>query len=252
MRDLEYFKNQYNQVEKVLGFNANNIAQGSDEWLFMRLGVITGSNCHLICGTDKARKTYMDTLIAEVMMAEAREQVHAKPLAWGHMNEKFARNTYEQQLQAIAEIEGRPMEDGTITEVPFCYKDLRLRVAASLDGAIFHMGNTVEIKCPYNPVHHVEFNRSGKIKEEYEFQVQHGMYCTDADLCHFGSFEPRFTEKKLIVKVIERNEVFMNLFDDAYEQFIYDMDKRLRTEWGVEFGKQWNLEAYKELQEIEC
>ena len=154
------------------------------------------------------------------------------------------------ELESKFERDGEPVENAIITEIPFIFKDRTMRVGASLDGVLYGLDATVEIKCPFNPEHHIEIVSSGKIKKEYEFQIQHGMYCADAEVVHFGSFDPRFKKKKLVVKEVPRNETFMQLFDDAYAEFCYDINKILKNFWDCEFGYQWDLKEYKKLQEI--
>ena len=44
-----------------------NVEQGSEEWINMRKGVITGTRLSSIMGTPAARKTLIYELIAEVI-----------------------------------------------------------------------------------------------------------------------------------------------------------------------------------------
>lgn len=138
----------------------------------MRLGVITGTGAHRACsGTKSTRETYMSDIIAEIMIAEAREQVSSKPLSWGKDNEPRARATYTMELEDKFEREGEPVSNSIITEIPFIYKDLLMRVGASLDGVLFGLDGTVEIKCPFNPRYHQEIvEMDGKIKKNMNFK----------------------------------------------------------------------------------
>ena len=249
MKRISAINESYEKFKPTLGFDLREIKQVSPEWFAARLGVITSTGAAKVCGSKVVRATYMKQIIAEIITGEAKGQISAKPLEHGIMNEPRARATYRMELEARFEAIGEPIENAIITELPFVFKDDTMRVGTSLDGVLLGLDATLEIKCPWNSEHHIEIVESAKIKKEYEFQTQHHAYVMDADCIHFGSFDPRFRKKKLVVKEIPRNEVFMNLFDDSYAEFNYNIDKTLKNFWSTEFGFQWDLKEYKKLQE---
>lgn len=233
MRTRENILDQYERIKGVFGFHPMEVSQGSQEWLYMKMGVISASNSHKVCSSGTTRRTYLKHLLAQIFTSEMPE-IKAKPMEWGKMHEGSARARYEFEIQK------------QIVEYPIIFKDDTLRIGASPDGIIHDDSSGNEIKCPYTTEVHLDLLLDEKIKSEYEFQVQHSMYVTGADSWHFSSFDPRMRVKPFIVKIIPRNEVFIKLFDDAYYDFIYMMDKYLRMN-GIEFGFQWNLEEYKKL-----
>lgn len=236
MKTDQEIRKDLEQYTGVLGFNLNEVEQGAPEWLYAKLGVISASNAARACGSKVARNTYMLELLAQVFTSEQKE-IKAKPMEWGKMYEVAARAQYEFQIK------------GEIKEYPFMFKDTRMRVGASPDGLIHSKSAGNEIKCPYTTQVHLDLLINEKVKKDYEYQVQHSMYVTGADQWHFASYDPRMNIKPLVIKIMDRNEQFMELFRDAYHQFAYEMDKILHSQ-GISYGFQWSQEEYDKLQKL--
>lgn len=238
--NIKDIKEQYNKIEKVLGFDLGKLAQGDDSWLKMKLGVISSSNfSKILKPKTQAYKTYVLELAAQVATADIDEQIMAKSLMWGHANEPIAREKYEF------------ITDTNVIELPFIYKDYKMRVGRSPDGIIIdNDGNflkELEIKCPYSPVHHVALIADGTIKTEYIHQCQSAMWISGLETCDFVSFNPRFDENQLIIKTMERDDFIMKLYAESVEETIFNVDKIL-SKMDISFGFQWNVEKYNDLQ----
>lgn len=226
------------------------LEQGSQEWLKARLGVITASCAHDLVPTitekeavlskkdgrvlhpakktvkfKEARNTYMNQLIAEVCTGKA-EELSAKPLEWGKVNEVAARAAYE--FEASEKI-----DDGGLIY------NLDKRVGCSPDGIVKGKNKGLELKCPYSSKTHIDFLINGAIKDEYITQVQWSMWVAGFDEWAFASFDPRMKSHMIHIEVVKRDEKMMSIFDEIVPQFIQEMDKKLKR-LGVLWGSQWS------------
>lgn len=225
MKSLSQIEKELKALSPVLGFDPTAIAQGSEEWAKMRLGVISASKAECILakvGTG-TRTTYMLELMAEVCTGLSPE-VSSKPMEWGKDNEDAARACYEL------------MTDEKVSEIPFVYKDGSMRAGCSPDG--FTPDRGVEKKCPFTTKYHIEFLTDEKIKPEYIKQVQFSMWITDADKWDFCSYDPRMKVRPFHFVTVKRDEKMMAQFDERVPEFISEMDEKLKK-IGLEFGAQW-------------
>lgn len=210
-----------------------NEQQGSDAWLKARLGVITASNAHalLLSKNSKtpkykeARETYMLQLINEICTGQ-HEEINAKALEWGKLNEDAAIAAYEL-------ISGKEVE-----KISLVYKDESRRAGASADFRLPGQNHGGECKCPINGINHLNFILNSEIKDEYMTQMQFGMFCTGWDFWDFTSYNPRMPKKMLHYVTIERDLELMSYFDYEVPKFIYEMDQKL-AQLGFKFGDQW-------------
>jgi putative phage-type endonuclease len=225
MKSLNQIQSDLKTLEPKLGFDPNTVNQGTEEWLTMRLGVITASCADKVLAKKgtATRNTYMLELISEVCTGNSPE-VYGAPLEWGKDNEAGARACYEFQT------------DLKISEVPFIYKDTSLRAGCSPDGLLQDRG--AEIKCPYTTKYHVEFVIDSKIKPEYMKQVQFSMWVTGAKSWDFCSYDPRMKVRPFHFVSVERDEKLMTDFDERVPEFVEEMDQKLKK-IGLEFGAQW-------------
>lgn len=211
--------------------NALKLEQGSQEWLKARLGVITASCAYDLLpskkggGFKQARQTYMNELIAEVCTGTC-EELSAKPLEWGKVNEIAARAAYQFEANEV-------IQDGG-----FIYGHDK-RVGCSPDGLIVGKNKGLELKCPYSSRTHIDFILDGKIKDEYLTQCQWSMWVAGFDEWAFASFDPRMKKQMIHVQIIERDLEMMTLFNEIVPQFISEMDEKLKK-IGIEYGSQWS------------
>lgn len=204
----------------------DNIQQGSEEWLRMKLGVISASNIHKAIakrGTD-TREGYISELVAQIATREM-PQIDGQALRWGTENEPAARSAYE-------------MATGfDVEEVPFIYGPDK-RTGISPDGLTNKRTRGLEIKCPFTSKVHIDFLLMDKIKLEYQYQVQFSLYVTNLEVWDFCSFDKRMIKNQLKIVPIERDEKLMERFTNDIGEFIIDMDKAL-NKLELVFGDQW-------------
>jgi hypothetical protein len=206
------------------------VNQGTEEWFRMRLGVLTASKAYDILpskrggGFKEARTTYMNQLIAEVCTGHY-EEINAKPLEWGKVNEVAARAAY--QFESGIEVK----------EGGFMYA-YNKRAGCSPDFIAKTMNKGGEIKCPWNPANHIKFLIEDEIKDEWIAQMQFQLWVSGFDAWDFASFDPRMKTKMIQIKEILRDPKMMALFDEIVPAFIVEMDEKLEK-IGIPFGSQW-------------
>ena len=253
----------------------DHILQGSHDWHRARSGVITASratefsseaklapmpegfhykkeaNLHTFyvgddkyTGTNKAdlqneiralfppvygdmRQGYMAELVAQIATGIIPEEMSFKQCEWGKRYEDEARLFFE-------------LETGLdVDEVGFIYRDKDKRFGLSPDGLVRGKKIGLELKCPFTTKVFVEFATCDKIKKEYIEQCQYSMWITGYDGWYFANYDPRLQGNKLHFVLIDRDELFMDKYDNAEKQFIADMNIMLEK-MGVEFGQHWN------------
>lgn len=209
-----------------LDIQPSKIEQGSYDWHKIRLGVITASKAHMILSksTTQTYQNYLAELCAEIATKAPQDPISSKAIDWGNENEPLAIQTYEFET-------GRPVQ-----RMAFLFGDDSLRTGCSPDG-ITELGG-LEIKCPFNTQNHILSLTDGRVKKEYQTQVQYSMYVSGLQFWEFGSFDPRMLKNNLHTIGIERDEKTQKLLADAVPQFIHEMDRMLQV-CGFEFGDQW-------------
>ena len=172
-----------------------------------------------------ARKTYMNQLIGEVCTGYA-EEINAKALEWGKMNEDAA-------LAALEFLSGRTLVKTTLT-----YKDSLKRTAATPDALIVGEKGGVESKSPITPQVHIDFVLNGIIKDEYVSQCHFSIWNFDYDYWLFNSYHPRMKSKMSHYVTIERDPALIEYLNNEIPLFIKEMDEKLER-IGIPFGSQW-------------
>lgn len=218
------------------GIDLTKVEQGSEEWMSLRLGVITASDVWKVLSKPKSGKTwsdtkntYLNTLIGEVCTGVTKE-VKARTLEWGKEYEIEARMSFE-FYSGLA-----------VKEVPIIFKDENLRMACSPDG-ICSDGAGLELKCPNTTEVFIDLALNGikAMKKEYTAQVQYSMWVTNKDVWHFSNYDPRMPGGKEIVHIqVERDEKMMEKFDELIPEFIEKMDEGL-NKLDIQFGNQWSV-----------
>lgn len=219
-RTLDVFAETY-------GIQTRNVEQGSPEWFRLKLGVISSSNAHKAVSGRKSetRLTYMAELVAQICTGVAAE-INAKELAWGKLHEPEARKFFEFETKQ------------TLTVVGFAFKDTTYREGTSADGILDLIRSGWEGKCPYNSANFIKFLVADKIKPEWQWQYQHTMRVTDAQLWNFSQYDPRMIQNTMKTVIAKRDEEKQKVFEDTIPLFIEDMDKMLERA-GVKYGDQW-------------
>lgn len=210
------------------GFNPAEVAQGSAEWLAMKIGVISASNADkVVAKRDSAgRATYMASLISQICSCVIPEEMNYKAMEHGKLYEPAARDALGVALGFVE-----------IKELPFMFMDDSLRVGVSPDGVF---DNTiVELKCPHNGENFIKFAAFDDNKKEWRWQAQFQLFAGKADEHIFCQYDPRMVLcNNLHFVKTDKSEADQQTLADAIPQFIADLDAALKN-LGVEFGDHW-------------
>ena len=172
------------------------------------------------------RQGYLAELVAQIATGLIPEQMSFKQCEWGH--------EHEDQARAFFELE----HNVDVTVPAFIYKDKHKRFGISPDGLITGEKIGLELKCPYTSKVFVEFATCDKIKQLYIDQCQYSMWVTGYEAWYFANYDPRIKTKKLHWVLIERDQAYMDKYDEAEKNFIRDMDLML-NKLDLTFGQQW-------------
>lgn len=169
------------------------VEQGSQEWLKMRLGKITGTRLKDVFKSDNL--TLVDELIAEIVSEEIEETFVNHATQRGKDLEPIVRDLYT----SVTGI--------TIEEVGFCISEDNDFLALSPDGFTPDRKGAIEIKCPSTKTH-VKYIRQDQIPNEYKYQVyNYFLVNTDLEYLDFVSFDDRFKAKPMFLKRVYRSEI---------------------------------------------
>ena len=174
------------------------IAQGSDEWLQLRLGVATASNFDkIITSTGKESATlpkYALELATQSLLSEPEESYKNAVMQRGNDLEPVARQAYcEETFSEVEEITMFKSDCGNFGYSP--------------DGLLGDDG-LLEIKCPLATTH-TKYLLDNKMPTDYWQQVQGGLWVRGRKYLDFCSFQPNFKEKQLFIVRVERDEKFI-------------------------------------------
>ena len=211
-----------------------DIEQGSEEWLRLRLGLVSASRFKDLMTEPKSKadkengvlsataKTYMMELIAEILTGKQKE-ISGRPLDWGKDNEKGAQIEYS-------------FEQGvTVDEIGICLTGDK-QIGASPDGFVGDYGG-LEIKCPYNSANHIATVISGEMPKEHMAQVQGNMLVNGRKWWDFVSYDPRIDGKgRLFITRINRDDEYIEKLQIKLTAFIAEMKRILKESFGIE----WN------------
>jgi putative phage-type endonuclease len=196
--------------------------QGTQEWLEARLGKVTASRFKDVMtngrgsAASKTADSYMMELIAERLTQTPVNSFSTPATKWGNDNEDSARALYSWRT-------GKPVD-----QVGFATKKDNWDVGASSDGLVEEDG-TVEIKCPYNPVNHLNTMQYNCVPKQYQWQIQGQLWVLQRKWCDFISFDPRMPEShRMVVIRVERDEELIDSLESRVLVFVENMHRKAR------------------------
>jgi len=198
----------------------SDIEQGTPEWFAQRCGKATASRISDIVAKTKtgystSRANYMAQLVVERMTNQVGESYSNAAMEWGVENEPFARAAYEVKT------------GNTVDQVGAIDHPRIAMSAASPDGLIGDDG-CLEIKCP-NTATHIDTILGDEPAKKYYDQMQWQMACANRSWCDFVSFDPRMpAHLQLLVKRIERNELYIAELEKEVVQFLVEVDDKVK------------------------
>lgn len=180
-----------------------DVIQGSDEWLKMRLGKITGSRSKDMFKSDHL--TLVDEMIAEIDSELIEPSFINAKMQRGKDLEPIVRQLYQEVRLVIIE------------EVGFCISTDNDYLALSPDGFTPERTGAIEIKCPDTKTH-VKYIRMGKIPNEYKYQIiWYFLVNKKLEWLDFISFDDRFKSRPMWIKRVTRAELHQEIELSEYE-----------------------------------
>lgn len=196
-----------------------NVEQGSDLWLDMRLGKITGTRLKSAVGSPVVREGLIYELIAEEMSGQMEKIWVNDAMRWGTEHEEEAVRAYESATGINTEVVG------------FCLSSKRDYLALSPDRLVKSgkkFVGAVEVKCPGTKTF-IKYRVNNQIPDEYKWQVtNYFLVVNTLQWLDFVVYDPRIKDPRLqlFVKRITREEA---------QEWIDEAEKKL-----VKFRKEWN------------
>lgn len=184
-----------------------NTSQGTDEWMDIRKGKITGTGLKNVMAKkdSQAYKKYLYTLLSDEF--SNNDELYKSPaMQRGNDLEKFAVQEYEKKTGNI------------VDEIGFCVSEEFEYLGLSPDGFIGDKG-AIEIKCP-NSENHLEYLLSKKIPHQYKWQVvNYFLVNPSLEWLDFVSYDPRFFRKELRLSILKvTREEFLGEIELAREK----------------------------------
>ena len=167
-----------------------------DDWQKARLGKFTASRIGDLMKKGRAKKdiwgltaeNYIYEKISELLTGLPKETPETFAMAWGTKYEAEAIKRYNE----IMPIKAIPMGKTFIKFNEIC--------GGSPDGFVGEKG-IIEVKCPNSHKHFRTYIKD-EIDESYLYQCQGNMLFSNRDWCDFVSFDPRFQNEDLQIKII--------------------------------------------------
>lgn len=212
-----------------------------DNWYLERWSNFTASECWKLLKLDKEGQfmqtalTYIETKAIEAVteMQEKPKLEFVEPLLFGKAHEAPAFYYYQKVTR-----NNSMRYFGSEEPVYLKYNNFSGGSPDALMGQDTVIKWGAEIKCPYNSANHwkyLKFKNQWDLKEqrfEYYCQIQFLLMITKAEGFHYVSFDDRFKEPKLKIKIIEvlpdkklmdKLDVILNLAEKKKQEMIKEV-----------------------------
>jgi putative phage-type endonuclease len=197
-----------------------NIAQGSPEWMALRVGKIGGSRISDLLTEGRGgaesltKRKYKNELIRERLTGRKLDTYKTPAMQRGIDLEPMARAWYEVKYNTFVDqvaIVLHPSIDGG---------------QCSPDGVVEATNSLIEIKIP-NPENHLDnILTGGKQLEQYYDQVQWQLACMpEKEFCDLVSYDPEMPDHlQGFVKRIYRDDEYINNMQNAVIAFLSEIE----------------------------
>lgn len=178
----------------------HNVIQGTEDWLQLRVGKITGTRLKSVVGSNKVRETLLHELLAEELTGVQEEIYVNGAMRWGVEHEDEAVEVYEKKYKVKTE------------KVGFCVSDEFDFLGLSPDRLIKKRGKyvgAVEVKAPTSKTV-IKYLLDGGVPADYRWQVvNYFLVCETLKELDFIIYDPRIHRPALrLTKIhVTRKEV---------------------------------------------
>lgn len=201
--------------------------QNTEAWHAARAGRVTASRVADIMrktktGVSAMRETYLAELIAE-RLGGVQEPGYCSPdMQHGKDHEANAAAMYAF------------LHDCELEAVDFVIHPTIDMAGCSPDRIVKGHSKIVQIKCPQTK-NHIATLLGAPVAPDYIKQVQWEMACTESDICHFLSYDPRLpAEMQLHVIEIKRDNAMIAEMEAEVRRFLNEVEdkaERLRAKY---------------------
>ena len=182
----------------------NNILQGSEEWLQLRLGVATASNFDKIITATKGEESktlasYAETLALELVYENIEESFSSYSIERGKEHEAIARQAYQEETWVL--LENITMFKSDCGNFGYSPDSL-----VGDDGLVEIKTKKARLHCQYliaTPEQRL------KLANEFKQQIQCGLWISERKWCDLVIYNHFSKVQKLIIIRVERDEVFI-------------------------------------------
>lgn len=197
--------------------------QRSPEWFEARLSRVTGSMAaNVFDKTKKGERTagwkkYQDQLLAEALTGISADDVYVTfEMQRGVELEPIARRAVAKRLGV------QIRETGFLAHTS-------LRAGSSLDGDIDDFRAVVELKCPKTTTH-LNYIEGKTLPDDYQGQVLHNLYVSQAESLFFGSFDDRLPPHlQLFLVEVKAKDMPLEEYDRDLREFLQQLEGRIQA-----------------------
>lgn len=178
----------------------HNVIQGTEDWLALRVGKVTGTRLKSVVGSKKVQETLLYELLAEELTGQQEQFFVNSAMQWGVEHEDEAITVYEKKYKVKTDTVGFCVSDD------FPFLGLSPDRLIQKDG-VFVKG--VEVKAPTSKTV-IKYLLDGGVPADYKWQVvNYFLVCETLEELDFVIYDPRIHRRKLKMKVInvKRKEV---------------------------------------------
>ena len=168
-------------------------------------------------GLGKVAFDYADEVVLQ-MFGIFKPSFSSAATGWGIELEKQAIERYSLETLTTAEK----------VEISIHHPEIEY-VKGKPDALILESNGIIEVKCPYNPIGHLDCLREAKkeIEEcpkgymsDYWWQIQGYLWITKREWCDFVSYDPRFEqEEQIIIQRVYPNQKDISLLTERCSEF---------------------------------
>lgn len=200
--------------------------QQTEEWAQIRVGKVTASRIGDLMARNQPRKgktvgewsarrnNYLAEKVAERITGKPRDR------------KKIASLNHRLEIEPDARIAYEFYYERDVVQVGFIEHPRIPNAGASPDGLVGTEGGQ-EIKC-LDPEGHIELITAGGIDQDYLYQCQFGMACTDRAWWDFVAFCPEMPEEgKLWVQRVDRDIILIAEIERNVIEFLTEVDQRV-------------------------
>jgi putative phage-type endonuclease len=176
-----------------------NVTQGSEEWLKLRLGKITGTRLKAVMGSKAVQDTLIYELVAEQLSGQAEEIYVNNAMRWGTEMEDEAVTLYESLTGVKTSVVGFCVSD----EFPYLALSPDRFVKSGKKQTGKKYTHAVEVKAPSTKTV-IKYRLDGGVPPEYHWQVVcYFLVNTDLQTLDFLVYDPRIIREDLKLTVVK-------------------------------------------------